>query len=152
MARLPQALRMTELPAAEQFAAVELFRGTMVRHSVIVYRDDSPSPFQPVSFAGDAWLSYVPIRMSETICVQERLPAGAAGVLLNRNHTYTDLLMTIDAAEKHMFDATDGNRTIDQISETTLPSSRKQRQLNACTFFERLWWHDQVVFDTSKSG
>ena len=36
MAGLPQALQMAELSPAEQFAAVELFRGTMVRHSVIV--------------------------------------------------------------------------------------------------------------------
>jgi SAM-dependent methyltransferase len=152
MARLPQALRMTGLPPAEQFAAIELFRGTMARHSVIVYRDDTPSPYQPVSFAGDVFRSCVPIRMSETICVQERLPAGAAGVLINQNHTYTDLLMTIDAAEKRMFDAIDGIRTIDDISETMLPSSLPQRQLNARTLFERLWWYDQVVFDTSKSG
>jgi hypothetical protein len=151
VAHLPQALRMTELSAAEQFAAVELFRGTMVRHSVIVYRDGSPSLSQPVSFAGEAWLNYVPIRMSETVCVQERLPAGAAGVLINQNHTYTDLLMSIDAAEKRMFDAIDGNRTIDDISETTLPSSRQQRQLDARNFFERLWWYDQVVFDASRS-
>jgi SAM-dependent methyltransferase len=151
IARLPQALQMTGLPSAEQYAAVELFRGTMVRHSVIVHRDDGPSPFQPVSFAGDAWLSYVPIRMSETICVQERLPPGTAGVLINQNHTYTDLLMTVDAAEKRMFDAIDGIRTIDDISETTLSPSR-QCQPDARTFFERLWWHDQVVFDTSKSG
>jgi SAM-dependent methyltransferase len=149
IARLPLALRMTGLSPAEQFATVELFRGTMVRHSVIVYRDDSLNPSPPVSFAADAWLNYVPIRMSETICVLERLPAGAAGVLINQNHTYTDLIMTIDAAEKRMFDAIDGNRTIDDISETALPSLRRQRQLNARTFFERLWWYDQVVFDTS---
>ena len=48
-----------------------------------------------VGFAGDAWLSYVPIRMPDTICVQERLPPGAAAVLINQNHTYTDLFMTI---------------------------------------------------------
>jgi SAM-dependent methyltransferase len=148
MARLPQALRMAELSPAEQFAAVELFRGTMVRHSVIVYRDDSPSPFLPISFSGDVWTSYVPIRMSETICVQDRLPAA---VLINQNHTYTDLLMTIDATEKRLFDAIDGNRSIGDILETTLPSSRVQRQLDARTFFERLWWHDQVVFDASRS-
>ena len=82
----------------------------MVRHSVIVYRDDGPCPYQSVDFEGETWLDYVPIRMSETICVQERLPAGAAGVLINRNHTYTDLLMTIDAAEKRMFDAIDGKQ------------------------------------------
>ena len=48
--------RLAQLPLAEQYAAVELFRGTMVRHSVVVYRDDSPGGPQPVSFAGDAWL------------------------------------------------------------------------------------------------
>ena len=33
---IPQASRLAQLPLAEQYAAVELFRGTMVRHSVIV--------------------------------------------------------------------------------------------------------------------
>ena len=42
MARIPQAARLAALPLAEQYAAVELFRGTMVRHSVVVYRDDGP--------------------------------------------------------------------------------------------------------------
>jgi SAM-dependent methyltransferase len=142
MARLPQALRIAELEPPAQFAAVELFRGTMVRHSVVVYRDDSP--FQQMSFAGDAWMSYVPIRVTETICVQERLPAGAAGVLINQNHTYRDLFMPIDATEKRMFDAIDGQRSIGDILKTTLPQS------DAGSFFERLWWHDQVVFDTSR--
>ncbi len=147
--RLPQALQMADLSLAEQFAAVELFRGTMVRHSVIVYRDDGPCPYQSVDFEGETWLNYVPIRMSETICVQERLPAGAAGVLINRNHTYTDLLMTIDAAEKRMFDAIDGKQTIGDIAETTLSSSRRQEARN---FFERLWWYDQIVFDASRDA
>ena len=92
-------------------------------------------------------MSYVPIRMSETICVQDRLPAA---VLINQNHTYTDLLMTIDATEKLMFDAIDGTRSIRDILETT-PAPPGQRQPDARTFFERLWWHDQVVFDASRS-
>jgi SAM-dependent methyltransferase len=149
MERLPESVRIAELPLAEQFAAVELFRGTMVRHSVIVYRNDSPSHFPPVSFAGDSWMSYVPIRMSETICVQERLPAGAAAVLINRSHSYTDLIMTIDATEKRIFDTIDGTRNIGEILEATLPSSQGQR--HGRTLFERLWWHDQVVFDASRS-
>jgi SAM-dependent methyltransferase len=148
MARLPQSVRMAELSPAEQFAAVELFRGTMVRHSVVVHRNDSPSPIPPLSFAGDSWLSYVPIRMSETICVQDRLPAV---VLINQNHTYTDLLMTIDATEKRLFDAIDGTRSIGEILETTPPHSQGQRHPDARIFFERLWWHDQVVFDRSRS-
>ena len=80
LAQIPQASRLAQLSVAEQYAAVELFRGTMVRHSAVVYRDDSPGGPQPVSFAGDAWLGYVPLRMPDTICVQERLPPGAAAV------------------------------------------------------------------------
>ena len=95
IAKIPQAARMAQLSPPEQYAAVELFRGTMVRHSVVLYRNDSPGGPQPVSFAGDAWPGYVPIRMPDTICVQERLPPGAAAVLINQTHTYRDLFMPI---------------------------------------------------------
>src|SRR5258708_21178011 len=54
MAQIPQASRMIQLSLSEQFAAVELFRGTMVRHSLIAYRHDNPGGFGGVSFAGDA--------------------------------------------------------------------------------------------------
>ena len=72
----------------EQYAAVELFRGTMVRHSLVVYLNNTP--LQSVSFDGDDWLGYIPIRLPDAICVQERLPRGAAAVLINRAHTYRD--------------------------------------------------------------
>jgi len=151
IAKIPQASRMVKLPLAEQYAAVELFRGTMVRHSMVVYRNDSPGGPQSVSFAGDTWLGYVPIRMSDTICVQERLPPGAAGVLINRNHTYRDLVMPIDSTEKCLFDAIDGNCSVGDIAVGALPSSQKKSQRDmARKFFERLWWYDQVVFDASR--
>jgi SAM-dependent methyltransferase len=150
MAKIPQASRMALLPVAEQYAAVELLRGTMVRHSVVAYRDDSPGDPQRVSFAGDVWLAYVPIRMSDTICVQERLPAGSAAVLINRSHTYTDLYLPIDAAEKRLFDAIDGSRTIAEIADTTATQEDAgSRLVSVRAFFERLWWYDQVVFDAS---
>ena len=155
MAHIPQASRIAQLSLEEQYAAVELFRGTMVRHSMIVYRTDRSGASPAISFAGDAWLAYVPVRMSETICVQDRVPPGAAAVLINQNHTYTDLLLTISSTEKRLFDAIDGKRTIGDILKTTLPSSSEQsgpEQLGlemARTFFERLWWHDQVMFDAS---
>jgi SAM-dependent methyltransferase len=150
LAHIPQNSRMTRLPVAEQHASAELFRGTMVRHSVIVYRDDRSSAVRPISFAGNAWLRYVPIRIAETISVQDRLPRGAAAVLINRSHTYTDLLMTLNQAEKRLFDAIDGRRSIADILTITLPSCQEQSSLDQPgAFFERLWWHDQVVFDIS---
>jgi SAM-dependent methyltransferase len=153
MANIPQASRIAELPPAEQYAAAELFRGTMVRHSAVIYRDDYPGSPQPVGFAGDAWQGYVPIRMPDTICVQERLPAGAAAVLINQTHTCKDLFMPIDSTQKRLFDAIDGNCSIDDIVARALPSSQRQSQLDmARTFFERLWRYDQIVLTLEKGA
>jgi SAM-dependent methyltransferase len=140
-AETPHVNRLTALPDPEQFAAMELLRGTMVRHSLIIYRDDTPENPIP-AFDGDDWLNYVPIRLPETICVEERLPPGATGVLINQNHTDNDLYLPINAAEKQQYEAIDGKLTIHEIikkSGTNLESAH--------IFFEHLWWFDQVVFD-----
>ena len=143
MAQLPQSSRIAALPPAEQYAAAELFRGTMTSHSVVAYRDDHPGPSQQVSFVGRAWLDYVPIRLPDTLSVQERLPPGAAAVLINRAHTYNDIYLPIDAHEKRLFDAIDGERTIGEIvGDGHRDASR--------ALFERLWCYDQVVFDASR--
>jgi SAM-dependent methyltransferase len=139
MAQLPQTSRLCALSMAAQYAAVELFRGTMVRHSLIAYRKDNVHDSQRVRFDDEAWRHYVPIRMSDTVCVHEHLPPGAAAVLINRSHTCRDLVVALDAAEKGLFDAIDGKRSIGTIADHGA----------ARTFFERLWWYDQVVFDAS---
>ena len=144
MAQIPQASLIDELPLAEQYAAVELFRGIMVRHSAVVYRNDHPCNPQPVSFNGDCWLDYVPLRIPDTICIEERLPPGAAGVLINQNHICTDLYLPINGQEKQLFDSIDGERTIGEIAQEA------RHRNTARDLFERLWWYDQVVFDTSR--
>jgi SAM-dependent methyltransferase len=145
-AKLPLADRIGQLPPAEQYAVVELFRGTMARHSVIVYRNDHPGGKPPIGFADDAWLDYVPIRMSDTISVQEKLPPHVAAVLINRTHSCTDLIMPINAVEKRWFDAMDGQRCISAIVKQTQSAASRDA---IRTFFERLWWYDQVVFDAA---
>jgi len=151
MAQIPQATRMAQLTLPEQYAAVELFRGTMVRHSMVVYRNDSSRDPQPIRFAGDAWRDYVPIRMPDTICIQERQPSGAAAVLINKTHTYKDLFMSVNLTEKRWLDSVDGNSCIgDIVEDRLLPSSQRIPQIDmARAFFERLWWYDQVVFDAT---
>src|SRR5438067_1553907 len=150
MAQLPQASRILQLAAEEQYAATELFRGTMVRHSVIAYRSDAADPARQVRFDDDAWLTYVPVRMPDTVCVRDRLPPGALAVLISQSHTYRDIYMPINAAEMRLVDAIDGNRSIGHIVDKALASSREaSRPHMVRAFFERLWWHDQVVFDIS---
>jgi len=146
MARLPQAARLAQLPVVDQHAAAELFRGTMARHSVVAYRDDDPRAAHELCFVGNAWPRYVPIRAPDTVAIEERLPAGAAAVLINRSHSHTDIYLPIHADEKRLFDAVDGTRTIGELAQ-------EQGQLEtAAPFFQRLGWYDQVVFDASASA
>ena len=150
MAQLPQASRIHQLAAEEQYAATELFRGTMVRHSVIAYRSDAADPARQIRFDDDAWLTYVPVRMPDTVCVRERLPPGAAAVLISQSHTYHDMYLPVDATEFRLLDLIDGDRSVGDIVDQVLPPLQQASRLDrARTFFERLWWHDQVVFDTS---
>lgn len=143
-ASTPHQPLLARLPPHEQYAAVELFRGTMPRHSAVVYRNDRPGSAQPVAFDGDAWLRFVPLRLPDTICVEEKLPPGAAAVLINRSHTYTDIYLPIDAQQKQLFDAIDGKRSIAQIA------GQPWQHEVARALFERLWCYDQIVFDASR--
>jgi SAM-dependent methyltransferase len=144
LANLPQSSQIAGLHAMEQSAAAELFRGTMASHSLIVYRDDRAAGSQRICFSGHAWLDYVPVLLPDTLCVEERLPPGAAAVLINRAHAaHNDIHLPISAQEKRMFDAIDGERSVGEVVGGNRDLGR--------ALFERLWWHDQVVFDTSRT-
>src|SRR5580692_6351817 len=148
VARSPHAARLASLPSRLQHAAVELFRGTMVSHGFIAYRDDRSEESQPINFAGDRWRDYIPIALPWTVCVRERLPPGSVAVLINRSHKFTDLICTIDSFEDRLLGAIDGNRTLAEILQFTEQDSDGNRR--ALRFFERLWQYDQIVFDTSR--
>jgi SAM-dependent methyltransferase len=141
----PHANRLAAHSERERSTLMELWRGTMTAHSVIVRRDGPPQSAR-VCFNDDHWRSYIPIRLPWTMCVLERLPKGAAGVLLNRSHQFHDLILAIDANEKELFDLIDGRLSIAEIIDQGSLNRSLQR---ARSFFEKLWWYDQVVFDTS---
>jgi SAM-dependent methyltransferase len=140
----PHATRLATLPEREQYAQMELWRGLMPNHSFVVHHQDTKSSSQ-VRYDEEKYLRYVPIRLPWTVCVQERLPPGAAGALLNQTHPFNDLYLIIDPEEKQMFDAIDGRRSIAEIVEQVKDSAPRARD-----FFEQLWNYDQVVFDTSQ--
>jgi SAM-dependent methyltransferase len=144
IASTPHAARLRALPVREQFAAVELLRGTIARHSLIAYGRHGSGGKTRIDFAGAAWPAYVPLRLPSTIVVRERQPPGAAAVLLNQAHTYPDLILPVNATELRMVEATDGRRSIGAIAELVGADAERARSL-----FERLWWYDEVVFDMS---
>ena len=129
IAATPHANRLAALAEREQYAAMELWRGTLASHSVIVSQRATRRAGSKVRLTMRRWPQYVPVRLPGTLCVQERLPAGAAGVLLSRYHASPDLILSSTRTEKRMFDAIDGRRSIAEIvdragGERLLPRAR----------------------------
>ena len=148
IASMPHAARLRLLSPPLQHAAVELLRGTMAKHNFIAYRDDRLGDGQPITFGGDTWRSYVPLRLPWTLCIRDRVPPGSVAVLINRAHTYPDLALPIDAAQERVFAAIDGNRSVDEILRIVAKAGGTER---ARRFIEQLWEYDQIVFDATSS-
>jgi hypothetical protein len=146
IAQVPHAALLDRLVEQQQFAAMELFRGNMLRHSAIVSSAADELRMRSVRFENDIWLDYVPIRLPETITVEEKLPPNAAAVLINRAHTHTDIYISITTLQKKIVDRIDGARTIREIVD------KDASQADARELFQQLWRHDQVVFDASQAG
>jgi SAM-dependent methyltransferase len=144
-ANMPHAKRLGSLSAKQQHAAVELLRGTMTTHSFIAYRNDYPGEPQPIAFAGSAWRRYIPLRLPWTLCIRDGVPPGFAAVLINRAHTHADLALPIDAAEERFYAAIDGIRSNAAICREVADGGGE----DARKLFERLWEHDQIVFDAA---
>src|SRR5262249_25085154 len=133
------ALRATALPLEDQYAAAELFRGNMMRHSAIAYCNDNAA-IPEIRFDDDDWLEYIPLRGPDAVTVRERLPPGVAAILINRAHSHTDIFLPIHPREMRVLEAIDGQRTIrEMLANETDPVAAR-------SLFKRLWWHDQVVF------
>jgi len=144
IAATPHAARLFSLSPQLQHAAVELLRGTMTRHSFVAYRDDRLGGSQPITFDGDEWRAYVPLRLPWTMCIRDRLPPGSAAVLINPTHTYPDLALPITAAQERLLAAIDGSRSADEVlRHAGAPISDGEGR----KFIARLWEYDQIVLE-----
>ena len=103
----PHASRIGALPPPQQYAAVELLRGTAVRHTVIAFAADDAASGE-IDFGEVGVGRWVPIRTTTSVAVEERLPPGAAAALLNRAHSDSDLVLFVDRFQLEMFRTIDG--------------------------------------------
>jgi len=132
----PHGERIAQLPLHEQFAAVELFRGTVARHTVIAFGEEEATS-SALDFDAPDVDRWIPVVAPTAIAVEERLPPGAAAALLNRAHSFSDLVMFVDRMELDLFRSIDGTRPIGRLGA------------RAAAFVERLWNHDLVVIDAT---
>jgi hypothetical protein len=123
---------------ADQYAVMELFRGTMTRHSLIAQRDDSLLPSRPIDWDGDTWRHHVALMPSTVVVVEDRLPSGMAGAVINRAHIDPDLVCFLTADELAVFSTIDGTTSLGEIPGASSP------------LLQRLWLHDLVLIDASE--
>ena len=129
--------RIAALPAAEQYALVELFRGTMTRHTAIALRRRRHD-VGTLDFATPAAAAWVPVRVADG---DRRRGAPAArrrcGVDQPGPHRQRPRAVRRPAAERRSSARSTGDARSASSVRTPPP------------FVERLWRHDLVVVDTT---
>ena len=125
----------------------------MLRHSVIVRRDDDARAPRPISFAGDAWADYVPVRLPDTICV-EGTAAGRRGGGADQPEPFTHGSSSCRSTRPRSgwCDAIDGARSIGELARSEGLDGAERPIDRARMFFERLSEYDQVVFDATAAA
>lgn len=140
----PHRAKLEKLPVKDQYAAIELLRGTMVTHSAVIYRDDMGSDPQALSFDDDRWLDFLPLPMPGCVVIQQNLPPGAAAVVINRAHTFIDLFVPLTEFEAFIYSRIDGQTFCHEIVEAA--SDRK----GVAEAMLKFWRSDQIIFDQSQ--
>jgi SAM-dependent methyltransferase len=137
MSRLPHGERIARMAEVDQYAAMELFRGTISRHSLIAYRDDSPLPSPLLEWEGDGWRAYVALIPPTVVVVEDGVPPGIAAAVINQAHVDRDLVCFLSSDELSLFRAIDGETRLGDLAGAS------------AGLIERLWLHDLVMIDAS---
>jgi hypothetical protein len=137
-------------PAAEAerhglFALTELFRGNLRTHTLVACRDDLPPRSWAVSFAGQDWLSFIPIRNPGLEIDVGAYPGEGVARLSWAAHDDPAIALIVDEAQSRLFDAIDGARSIAQILAAVPPSVAEPEQV-ARSFFHTMWCRDFAWF------
>ncbi len=138
-------------PGMQQYAAVELFRGTITHHSFVAHHQDHACRIaaDPLRRRGLAALcTDSPSRCH--LCPAAIAPRRCCRTYQPGTHRYRPR-ESCDVHEKRLFDAIDGKRTISEILDNPPTSKGRRRHIQrGRAFFQRLWWYDHVVFDASR--
>ena len=149
IAATPHASRLAALSEREQYAAMELWRGAIASHSVILSRDDaSPVLTKPRLTIRSPGLDTCRSGCPGTLCVQERLPDGRCGCA--REPIPRVSRSDHDHRRAGQADARRRRRP-SQHRRDCRPCRRQPSAAARQGFFEKLHWYDQVVFDSSTS-
>jgi hypothetical protein len=136
------------LPPREQWALVELFRGSMGSHEMIACRSDRVASSFEVDLDGEDWLSYVPVLSPLLETEFDDLLPGTAMRVRCRGHLYPEIKVLLDATQAALCRSIDGSRSAGDL--VALVDSEKADE--AVSYVQNLlislWRYDYIWFQT----
>lgn len=133
------------LPAANQWAIVELMGQSVARHNFLLCHPDKDKRDYILEFSGDGWLDYIPSRR-HPLAVQRTFDGARASrrsVIHRLSHS-----VALDTIEAALFEQVDGVRTIRDILRTTnVAQNNEDLLLAARRFFGCMADWDHLQFE-----
>ena len=145
--------KIGSLSPVEQAGIVELYRGGMPMHELIVCRDERPALTRELGYEAARVPEAVPIRNPGLTIVEEGLAAGLSARLSWDAHHYPEISALVDPLQGALFNAIDGVSSVTDIA-TSLGASATDGDIVefASNFFRSLWELDYCWFRSRAAG
>lgn len=137
------------LPAAEQYALMELYRGDIASHELIVCASESVRARREICFEGQDWLGYVPVRNPEVEVVADEGREDYCEARLRwARHSYPEITALLSAIQIVLLNCLDDQRDLRQVMEQAGLGEDEEAVSYVKNFFASLWRMDYVWFET----
>ena len=145
--------KVGSLSRVEQAAIVELYRGGMAMHELVVCRDERPAVTRELGHEAARVPESVPIRNPGLTIVEEGLAAGLSARLSWDAHHYPEISALVDPLQGALFNGIDGVSSVAEIATSLGASSTDTDTVEfAANFFRSLWELDYVWFRSPDAG
>ena len=145
----PELLKDVEaLPAAKEYALMELYRGDIASHELIVCASESARARREICFEGEDWLGYVPVRNPEVEVVVDEGRGDCEARLRWARHCYPEITALLSATQIVLLNSLDDQRDLRQVMELAGLGADEGAVSYVKNFFASLWRMDYVWFET----
>ena len=141
----PHYERLGKLDQPSQFEAMELFRGSMTRHTALLYRDSAEGAVQ---VSKRHMRQAIPIPTPNTHELRDDVPDGFEVVLVSGLHRDPDLYLPLTMSELEVYHSIDGETTAKSIAAALAYDSEEELE-QFDDLLNRLWLNDHIQLDLS---
>jgi SAM-dependent methyltransferase len=136
------------LPPHQQWALVELFRGSMGSHEMIACRSDRERTSYDADLDGQDWLAYVPVLSPLLETEFDGLLPGTAMRIRCRGHLYSEISVLLDATQAALCRSIDGSRSAGDLVALVDAEETDESVSYVQNLLKSLWRYDYIWFQT----